>query len=249
MPNELTLQDAILEVHNVLTGLNLSFVDNTDIFHATARQINRSLRHITLENEWGWYAVEHDAGLSTEGQTEIQLPRSLRPRIEPDDAVRFTYGGPDGATVAWAYFLPRDSTSKYEYQRVLKVQATRNTIRFSRPLLKSESGLSLIVPAMREPRQFELPPSGEEFKQTQLIAKLDFEFPDLIVAHAVWQLSLSNPLYQPRAQTYEGLYNDLKYPLISRDTVHNDAPYINDFNLGIGEEPNSWHGHPHSRDF
>lgn len=245
MPVQLSLREAVNEVHNILTGLDLEYEDRMDIFHATVRQINRSLRQVALEDEWAWYVEEVDAGTTTEGMTQVELSSSYRPRVQQDDAVRLTNS--EGITVEWAYYLPRDSLSKYLYRRELRVAFTKNVILFSRPLQKFESGLSVIVPAMREPKQTKIPDAGQQLSAADLVRAIDAEYPDMIVAHAAWKLSMSNPLYQPRAQTLEEEFNDLKYALTERNSNHSDSPLRNTFTPSYGDPYLAIpHGHPHS---
>lgn len=245
MPVTMSLRDAVNEVHNVLTGLDLSYDERYDIFHATVRQINRSLRKVALEDEWAWYTEDVDAGTSTEGQTTVELDSAYRPRVQQDDAVRLVNA--DGLPVKWAYYLPRDSLNKTTYRPELRVAFTRNQITFNRPLLKAEAGLQIVVPAMREPRQTRIPDSGIRLTDADLNRALDCEYPDLIVSHAAWQISMSNPVYQPRAQTLEGEFSDLKYALTERNTNHSDSPMRNSFVPSYGDPYlNPTHAHPHS---
>ncbi len=245
MPITMSVRDAVNEVHNILTGLDLTYEDRYDIFHATVRQLNRSLRAVALEDEWAWYSEDVDVGTSTEGQTTVELDANYRPRIQQDDAVRLVDSS--GMVVRWAYYLPRDSLSKYLYRPELRVAVTRNVITFSRPLLASEADLSIIVPVMREPRQTRIPPTGQKLTEADLNRALDAEAPDLIVAHAVWQMAMSNPVYQPRAQTLEEAFSDLKYAMMERNTNHSDSPLRNTFTPSYGDPylmlP---HAHPHS---
>lgn len=245
MAATMSLTEAVAEVQHILTGLNLSYDDRYDIFHATVRQLNRSLRHVSLEDEWGWYVEEVNAGLSVEDQTTIELDSTYRARILEGDAVRLV--NDDGLPVIWAYYLPRDSLSRHTYRPELRVSVTRNEISFNRPLLASEAGYTIMVPAMREPAQTNIPSSGEKLTTAQLNRALDTEYPDMVVAHAAWQMSMSNPVYQPRAQTLEDAYNDLKYALIERNTNHSDSPLRNTFVPSYGDPYLSLpHNHPHS---
>lgn len=245
MPVAMSLRDAVNEVHNILTGLDLVYEDRYDIFHATVRQLNRSLRNVALEDEWAWYAEDVEAGTTTAGQTSVELDAGYRPRIQQDDAVRLVNS--DGLAVRWAYYLPRDSLSKYLHSPELRVAVTRNQITFSRPLQNFEAGLKIVVPAMREPRQTRLPDSGQRLSDAELNRSIDTEYPDMIVAHAAWQISMSNPLYQPRAQTLEGAFSDLKYALMERNTNHSDSPMRNTFTPSYGDPYLALpHNHPHS---
>ena len=58
---------------------------------------------------------------------------------------------------------------------------------------------------------------------------------------------MSNPVYQPRAQTLEEEFNDLKYALTERNTNHSDSPMRNTFTPSYGDPYLAIpHGHPHS---
>lgn len=245
MPITMSLREAVNEVHNILTGLDLVYEDRFDIFHATVRQLNRSLRTVALEDEWAWYTEDVDGGTTTVGQTTVELDAAYRPRITQDDAVRLVNS--DGLVVRWAYYLPRESLGKYLYRPELRVASTRNQLLFNRPLQQAEAGLGVVIPAMREPRQTRLPESGNRLSDAELSRALDCEHPDLVVAHAAWQISMSNPLYQPRAQTLEGAYSDLKYALMERNTNHSDSPLRNNFTPSYGDPYLGMsHNHPHS---
>ena len=245
MPVSMSLKDAVNEVHNILTGLDLTYEDRYDVFHATVRQINRSLRSVALEDEWAWYTEDADLGTTTEGQTEVDLMASYRPRVQQDDAVRLVNS--DGHVVVWAYYLPRDSLNKYLYKPELRVAFVRNQIVFSRPIQLYESGLQIIVPAMREPRQTKIPDPGQRMTDAELNRALDFEYPDMIIAHAAWQISMSNPVYQPRAQTLEEGFKEYKYSLTERNTNHSDSPLRNNFVPSYGDPYlTTPHRHPHS---
>ena len=245
MPVQLSLQESVNEIHNILTGLDLTYEDRYDIFHATVRQVNRSLRQVALEDEWAWYVEEVDAGTTTVDMTEVELNSAYRPRVQQDDAVRLVNA--NGITVSWAYYLPRDSLNKQMHRPELRVAFTKNVIKFSRPLQLFESGLSIIVPAMREPKQTRLPEAGARLTPAELSRAIDAEYPDLIVAHAAWKMAMSNPLYQPRAQTLEEEFNDLKYALTERNTNHSDSPMRNNFVPSYGDPYLATpHVHPHS---
>lgn len=242
----LSLQEAVAEVHNILTGLDLEYDDRYEIFHATVRQINRSLRQVALLEDWGWYSELVLSGVTHEGQTVIELDALYRPRINQGDCVQLVDPN-TGLTWHWAYYLPRDSLSRHTHRSELRVAFVRNTLMFSRPIQRFESGYEILVPAMREPQQTTIPESGKQLSDAELNRPIDFEFPDLVVAHAAWQISLSNPVYQPRAQTLEAAYDDVRYALSERDSNHSDSPLRNDFTPSYGDPylrvP---HRHPHS---
>lgn len=246
MPVTMSLRDAVAEVHNILTGLDLEYDGRYDIFHAGVRQLNRSLRSVAMLEDWGWYAEDVQAGQTTLDQVTIELDDIYRPRVGQDDAVRLV--DPDSGLVRyWAYYLPRDSVSKYLYRPELRASFTRNTLTFSRPLQAFEAGLNIVVPVMREPRQTRVPDAGQTLTDAELNRAIDFEFPDLVVAHAAWQTSQSNPLYQPRAQTLEAAYDDIRYALLERDSNHSDSPLRNTFTPSYGDPYLAMpHNHPHS---
>lgn len=246
MAVSISLREAVAEVHNILTGLDLSYDDRYDIFHACVRQLNRSLRTVALEEDWGWYADDLLLGVVSEGDQTFSVPPNVRLRVRQDDAIRLV----DPATkktVRWAYFLPRDSLSKYWAAPELRAAFVRNNVVLSRPLLAREEGLEVWATVMREPRQTTIPDSGTKIPDADLSRPLDFENPDMVIAHAAWQMSLSNPLYQPRAQTLEDVYNNFKYALTERDSDHSDSPMQNSFTPSYGDPFIAMHHpHPHS---
>lgn len=252
----LTLDDAVAEVLAQMTGLDLQYEATSDRYYAVTRMLNKALRDNALEQEWSYYASTEVIGKGMEGQQEFYLRGSVRPRIISDDAVRLL--NKDEQPVVWAYFMPRDALHKYAHRPDLKVAVTRNSLMFSRPLTAGEAELEIAVPVMREPRMFRLPqqpedpsegliPVDDDVRQTFV----DFDYPDLIVARAVWLYAQSDPVAQPRVQTLEGAYKNLMYSLIERDTRHTDTPIQNDWSLPISngidgrENPRS-HGHPHA---
>jgi hypothetical protein len=241
-----TLDEAVAEVLGLLTGLDLTYEAEYDRYRAITRQLNRALRANALEQEWGFYASETAIGRVQTGVSAVQLPSNLRPRIINDDAVRFK---DDGVIMKWAYFLPRESLSKYEHQNGLWCAITRNVITFSRPFWESEKGLEIWVPVMREPRMFRLPESGEEVSTSIRRQTIDFDYPDVVVARAAYFHAQSDPVMQPRVQTLESNYKDVMYQLMERDSRNTDTPYSNQFRLGIENGIHSIDAeiiHPHS---
>jgi hypothetical protein len=243
----ITLDEAVGEVLGLLTGLDLSYEPELDRYRAITRQINRALRANALENEWSYYAAFLDLGTLSEGQREVILPTTQRPRIIGDDAVRLVDS--DGKTVRWVYYLPRDSLYKYEDRMGLWCAVTRRSIYFSREIHEGEAGLTVHVPVMREPRMFRLPNKGATVSRNIRTQQIDFPYPDVVIARAAFYYAQSDPVMQPRAQVLEQGYKDLMYQLIERDTNHTDTPYQNSFTLPLenGLAPSSgYHRHPHS---
>jgi hypothetical protein len=242
----LTLDDAVAEVLGMLTGLDLTYEAEYDRYRAITRQLNRALRANALEAEWSFYASTLEIGTAATGMRELQLPTNVRPRVIADDAVRLLK---DGRTMQWAYFLPRSSLSKYEWQDGLWCAFTRQSLLFSRPLTAVEDGLIIQIPVMREPRMFRLPESGEEVPDSIRNQLIDFNYPDVITARAAYFYAQSDPVMQPRVPTLEGGYKDLMYQVIEQDTRNTDTPYSNSFTLPLenGLMPDNRHiPHPHA---
>ena len=243
---QMTLDDAVVEVLGMLTGLDLSYDAEYDRYRSIVRQLNRALRANALEHEWGFYASEINIGTVKAGDQILQLPSSVRPRIINDDAVRLKK---DDSIMVWAYFLPRESLSKYEHMRGLWCSVTRQQLMFNRKFVSWENGLEVYVPVMREPRMFRLPPTGEEVSDAIRNQLIDFDYPDIVIARAAWNYAQTDPIMQPRVQTLETNYKDLMYQVIERDTRNTDMPYSNQFILPVenGLVPEySTHLHPHS---
>lgn len=244
---EMTLEEAVSEVLVSLEGLDLEYQPELNRFRVVTRMLNRALRANSLEQEWSYYSDVATVGTTALGQQEYRIRATRRPRKVGDDAVRLVDA--DGKIVAWAYFLPRASLSKYQHQSGLWVADTRRSLIFNRPIQHGEEGLSIQMPVMREPRMFRLPDQGDEVPEEALQQTVDFEYPDLIVARAAQFYAETDPIYQPRVQTLEKAANDRMYQLIERDDAHTDAPFVNDFVLPIS---GSIHGepahrtHPHS---
>jgi hypothetical protein len=243
-----TLDEAVAEVLGLLTGLDLSYKPELDRYRAITRQLNRALRTNALEQEWSYYASTLSLGTLSEGEREVLLPGSKRPRIIGDDAVRLTDA--DGLVKRWAYFLPRDALHKYEDRAGLWCSITNRALLFSRPFFKEEAELEIIAPVMREPRMFRLPETGKTVTSAIRKQLIDFPYPDAIVAKAAWYYAQTDPVMQPRAQTLEENSKDIMYQLIERDTSNTDMPYQNEFILplenGLVPEGASYHRHPHA---
>jgi hypothetical protein len=242
----LTLDDAVAEVLGMLTGLDLTYEAEFDRYRAITRQLNRALRANALEAEWSYYASTLEIGKASLGMRELQLPSNVRPRMTADDAVRLL---DEDRTVKWAYFLPRASLSKYEWQQGLWCACTRQSLLFSRPLTAAEEGLVIQIPVMREPRMFRLPESGEEVPDTIRQQLIDFNYPDVVTARAAFFYAQTDPVMQPRVPTLESGYKDVMYQVIEQDTRMSDTPYSNSFTLPVesGLVPeNTMHRHPHA---
>jgi hypothetical protein len=244
---QLTLDDAVAEVLGLLTGLDLTYEPELDRYRAITRQLNRALRSNALEQEWSYYASTLEIGAAIEGEREMLLPTTQRPRIVNDDAVRFMDA--DGRVQRWAYFLPRDALHKYDDKGGLWCSVTRRALLFSRPFTSAEDGLMAVVPVMREPVMFRLPPAGKVVSSAIRKQLIDFAYPDVVISRAAYYYAQTDPVMQPRAQTLEGEFKDLMYQLIERDTSHSDTPYMNSFTLPLenGLVPTGEsHRHPHS---
>ncbi|UQT01727.1 hypothetical protein SEA_MORRILL_42 [Microbacterium phage Morrill] len=234
----MTLDEAVAEVMAVLVDNDLELVPELNQYQVVTRQINRALRSIARENEWSYYSSVENVGVAHHGDRSVEIRSSIRPRIINDDAVRLVHPV-DGRVCAWAYWLPRDALHKYNGMD-LKVAHTRSTIEFSRPFLYSEDGLEIHVPVMREPRLFRLPQQPEDPDDPLVTVpadvreqELDFDNPDLVIAKAAYFVAQTNPLWQPRVQTLEANYDDIKYALVERDERNTDTPYQNEWSMGI----------------
>lgn len=243
---EMTLDEAVGEVLGMLTGLDLSYLPEEDRYRSITRQLNRALRANALEQEWGFYSSELEVGRAVQGERAVLLPSNSRPRIINDDAVRLKK---DGLSVAWAYFLPRESLSKYEGKAGLWCAITRQQLTFSRPFTLREDGLQLFLPVMREPRMFRLPETGEEVPDTIRRQLIDFDYPDVVIARAAFYYAQTDPVMQPRTQTLEANYKDLMYQVMERDERNTEMPFLNDFRLPVENglvSQDTTHWHPHS---
>lgn len=235
----MSLDDTVGEVLGLLTGLDLTYTPELDRYRAITRQINRALRSNALDQEWSWYSSTLNLGAVSEGDREMLMPTQQRPRIINDDAVRLVDS--ELRVVKWAYFLPRDALHKYELRNGLWCSVTRKSLTFSRPILKEEAGLEVLVSVMREPIMFRLPSQGKTVPTTVRKQLLDFPYPDAIITRAAYYYAQTDPVMQPRVPTLESDYKDVMYQLIERDTSNTDTPYINTFTLpiqsGLVDEP------------
>ena len=246
---QMTLNDAVADVLLTLTGLDLEYDPSLDRYQAITRTLNRALRFVALEHEWGYYASTEEVGTASAGLENVELNSKLRPRIINDDAVRLV--DDDGHPRVWAYFLPRESLHKYAGRRGLWVSTTRTALTFSRPLTDGEAGLRIHVPVMREPVMFRLPALGQDVPKAIQNQPVDFDYPDLVIAKACEMYAESDPVMQPRVQTLEARYKDMMYQLTERDERATDSPYTNEFVLPIvsdlrGGYGLSGHAHPHA---
>lgn len=248
---QMTLEQAVNEVLNSLTGLDLHYRADADRFQSITQTLNRALRTVALEREWSYYSSTKDIGLAQLGEQTVEIGVALRLRIINDDAVRLVDS--NGQTRVWAYILPRDAIHKYGDRKGLWCSVTRSTITFTRPFVEGEAGLHVVVPVMREPVMFRLPRGSGAVSSRVLNQLVDFDYPDLIVAKAAQLVAASDPVMQPRVQTLEAQYKDIMYLLVERDERMTDSPYANEFNVPIvgslqGAYPGGSmaHLHPHS---
>lgn len=258
-----TLDDAVMQVLAILTGLDIHYIPELDRYRAIAHALNRALRANALEHEWSYYSSLEDVGVAQEGLQTLTLRSTVRPRIINDDAVQLQ--DEHGHTAVWAYWLPRDALHKYAMRGGLWAAHTRNLLSFSRPLHRGEAGLRIMVPVMREPKAFVIPAQLESIDSIDPDALpesngmtseevreqlLDFWYPDVVVARAAYMYAQTDPVMQPRAQTLEAAYKDLMYQIIERDDRNTDSPYLNEFFVpvqnGLTGDGFTHHWHPHS---
>lgn len=245
---EVTLDEAVNEVLSLLTGLDLSYEPELDRYRVITRALNRALRLNALESEWSWYASEMSLGTVVKGDIELAVPTRQRPRIIGDDALRLVDS--DGRPKVWAYFLPRDALHKYAFKNGLWCAVVKQRIHLSRPISAHEGGLEAVIPVMREPVMFRLPPTGEEVPDSVRNQRLDFSYPDLVIARAAYLYAQTDPVMQPRVPTLEDVYKNFQYQVIERDTTNTDMPYLNEFIVPVESELRSEnynaHRHPHA---
>lgn len=251
----MTLDDAVAEVLGILTGLDLSYDPRMDRYASITRALNRALRAVAVEKEWSWFSSVVSVGSAVEGEQEVWLTSTQRPRIINDDCVRLV--NDEGGVNMWAYFLPRDAIHKYGGRTGLWVSSTRNTLLFSRPFNNLEAGLDIQVPVMREPLMFRLPEQPEDPNEplvtvpTEIREQLvDFQYPDLVILRAAFYVAQTDPVMQPRVQTIEAQYKDMMYQILERDDRITDSPYLNDFFVPIQNDLHGEdmfvHRHPHA---
>ena len=240
----LTLDEAVAEVMGHLTGLDLQLVPERDRYHSVTRQLNRALRAVALEQEWNYYADLENVGQTAGGVAEYILRSAIRPRVIGDDAVRLV-DPVTNAVRALAHYLPRDAAGKYDRRQGLRVSYTRQSLIFTRAFHPAEAGWDILVPTMREPKQFRLPAQPEDPNQPSVEVPeevreqlVDFDYPDLVVMKAAYFYAQTDPIMQPRVQTLEANYKELMYALVERDTRNTDSPYQNDWTLDIESSVN-----------
>ncbi len=184
---DMTLDEAVNEVLNYLTGFDLHYIAELDRYRSIARTLNRAVRLVATEHEWGYYSSIEDMGELTVGQTEIALRRTRRPRIILDDSVRLV--DKDDYIHEWAYILPRESLHKYQGRTGLWVGSTESRLTFNRPIGAHEAGLRAIVPVMREPRQLLIPATFDSVEDLDA----DGEEDPLVVQKIVQLRNFHNP--------------------------------------------------------
>lgn len=254
----MNLDEAVQEVLSLLTGLDVTYDPDQDRYRTIARTLNRALRAHALEHEWGYYSSIETVGTVHPGDKDVVLRSTIRLRKIGDDSVRFVVPNSD-QVVEWAYIIPRDALHKYNGRYAgMWCAITRDRLSFSKPLPDNLAGLEIQVPVMREPRMFTIPPVPvnpedppvpiDDDTRAQL---LDYDYPDAIILRAAYMYAQSDPVLQPRVQTLEAQFNDLKYQLISRDDQVTDSAFLNDFFVPISNSIDGgsmgWNGrHPHS---
>jgi hypothetical protein len=224
----MTLDDAVKDVLVLLTGQDLVYDSGYDRFRVITRHLNRALRGNALEHEWSYYSEVLNLGAVAEGDQFFDITTTYRFRVINDDAVRLV--NDDGQPVAWAYILPRDALHKYARRDGWWASVTRNTLTFNRPMTANQDGLTVELPVMREPVNFQLPPDPETPLDPAVLTQLlDFPWPDLITARAAWLYAQTDPVMQPRVPALDDQRKDLMYQAIERDQAHTESPYINEF--------------------
>jgi len=254
----LTLDDSVQEVLGLLTGLDVNYDPEYDRYRTIARTLNRALRANALEHEWSYYSSVEVVGIAHAGDQDLALRSTIRLRSVGDDSVRFVTPNTQ-QVVEWAYLLPRDALHKYNGRYGgIWASATNGRLSFNRPLSAALEGLEIQLPVMREPKMFVIPkvpndpeaplePIDDETRDQEL----DFDYPDVVILRAAYMYAQTDPVMQPRVQTLEAQFNDLKYQLINRDDAHTDSPFMNDFFVPIANNIDGgsygWNGrHPHS---
>jgi len=235
----MNLDECVAEVIGALVGIDLQLVPEQDRYVSITRALNRALRAVAREQEWGYYSTVENVGTAMSGLSEINLRKSIRPRVINDDAVRLV----DPLTkqvVEWAYFLPRDALHKNVHRTGLWVSFVGHDLFFSRPFYLAEQGLEIHCPVMREPKLWQLPlqptdPNEELIPVPDSVREMemDFEEPDLVIAKASYFYAQTDPVMQPRVQTLEANYKEILYSIQERDARNTDAPDQNDWSLGI----------------
>lgn len=251
---QMTLDDAVEEVLNILTGLDLEYDPDLDRYQSITRILNRALRLNALEKEWSWYSSHVSIGTAVEGESQMYLPSSLRPRLVNDDAVLLV--DDSGHAVRWAFFLPRDAIHTMPHRGGLRVAVTKNLLTFSRAFVAAEDGLDVQLPVMREPTMFRLPVQPEDPEEPLVsvpdetrLQLVDFSYPDVIVLRAAMLYAATDPVMQPRVPTLEAQYKDLMYQAIERDDRNTDHADMNPFFVPVSNGIHTdigMHFHPHA---
>lgn len=184
---DMTLDDAVGEVLNYLTGMDLHYVAELDRYRSIARTLNRALRLVATEHDWACYSALEELGTVTAGQREIVMRRSRRPRIIHDDSLRLIDS--KNRIREWAYFLPRESLHKYQTRPGLWVASTENRLEFSRPIHSGEDGLRAVIPVMRDPRQFTIPATLDSVEALQT----DGQHPPEVLQKVIQLRNFHNP--------------------------------------------------------
>lgn len=186
----MTLDEAVAEVLNRLTGLDLTYLPELDRYRSITRMINRALRRNAMESDWSYYSALLDLGSPTAGSREVYLPRGLRPRIVQDDAVRLV--DHNQHPHVWAYYLPREAIHKYDDRKGLWCSSTGDRLIFSRPFTEWEASLGLQLTIMREPRMVQMPTKSESIEDLlepsplpstitdNIVQVRNFQYPDVI---------------------------------------------------------------------
>ena len=255
----MSLEDAVQEVLSALTGLDITYKPELDRFRAVTRHLNKAMRLTALDAEWSYYSSIESVGFAHTGDTEVALRATVRPRIINDDQVRLV--DRNGRPQVWAAFLDRTALHKYVGRsNGLWVAHTKSSLQFSRPIMPHENGLEIMVPVMREPRMFRLPPAPDDTAGQQPIPvpedilqqQIDFDYPDLVIARAVFLYAQTDPIAQPRLQSLEEQFKNIMYALTERDERNTDSTYQNEWFLPIDGSLDgpmtANHGHPHSDD-
>lgn len=250
----MTLEDAVAEVLTLLIGSDVRFMPEMDRFQTITRFLNMGMRSAALDHEWKYFYSHATVGHAHEGTQALLLRSSLRPRMMDDDAVVLVKPGTSDI-VKWAYFQNATALHKYRHMDGLWCSVHNRVLQFSRPFTKSEEGLEIQMPSMREPVMFRLPeqptdPAEEvvTVPRDVLEQQIDFDYPDYIIRKAAWLYAQTDPVLQPRVQTLEAQWKDLMYALTERDTRSTDTPYQNPWNIGIdggiySSGPSSTHPH------
>lgn len=245
----LSLDEAVGEVLSSLYGIDLAYDSSMDRYRAIVRKLNKALRDVALEHEWSYYATTTSVGAVVADASMVTLTNTQRPRMTGDDAVRLV--DTDDQVRTWAYFLPRDAIHKYGGRPGgLWVAYDRDRLIFSRRFRDDEAGLDIQVPIMRAPVMFDLPAEGTPVDAATRAQLIDFPYPDLVVARAMYLYGQTDPVVQPRVQSLDAEYKDRMYQLIERDDRNTDSPFLNDFFVpvvnGLGGSGYVDHNHPHA---